>query len=56
MSRGKNRLRRRRRFIGRSIEERSKEQAKNRKKMLEKMDPETREFAEKEFAKLGLYQ
>jgi len=31
-------------------------QAENRRRLLAKLDPKTREFAEREFARLGLYQ
>lgn len=33
-----------------------KAQAENRRMLLAKLNPETREFARREFAKLGLYQ
>lgn len=32
------------------------EEAANRRKLLASLDPETREFARREFAKLGLFQ
>jgi len=35
---------------------RGKEEAANRRKLLDKLDSSTREFAIQEFAKLGLYQ
>ena len=31
-------------------------QAENRRRLLAKLDPKTREFTEREFARLGLYQ
>ncbi len=33
-----------------------KQQAANRRKLIESLKPEVREFAAREFAKLGLYQ